>query len=452
MKNHFDIPSFWDNFKELASVTPMSPLEASYTLDKNDLLLSELDLLSLNEDEIYKLLSGNFSFLEEGGLSFVYCGHQFGHFAGRLGDGRAHIVAAKNGIEFQLKGAGKTPFSRMGDGRAVYRSSVREYLASEFIHALGIPTTRALGIVSSTQKIQRETLENGAIVLRTSPSFIRFGTFEYLYVTKQQDRIDDLIKYINDFHFHNSGGRLEFFSEVVRRSARLVAGWMGYGFCHGVLNTDNMSILGLSLDYGPYGFLEILDPGYICNHPDHEGRYRYEEQPSIFTWNLSILGQCLELEQTRQVIEENFLQIYKNEFFSLMTKRFLLEDNQDNRDFVAMSLDLLTMKVDLNRFLYDLEHSRSFLELKKTHDLGFLEEWYEEYQSLKKIDASDVNPRYILWNWVTKKIIDECEARPQSMAEFREIFQNPFKKNDKWDDFLRNPEEQLKGMIFSCSS
>ncbi|WP_454690821.1 protein adenylyltransferase SelO [Achromobacter aloeverae] len=237
-------------------------------------------------------------------LAAVYSGHQFGVWAGQLGDGRAHLLGEVRGPEgnweLQLKGAGLTPYSRMGDGRAVLRSSVREYLAGEAMHGLGIPTTRALALVVSDDPVVRETVETAAIVTRMAPSFVRFGSFEHWASRRQPERLRELADYVIDRFYPDcraagEGGApyLALLREVVGRTARLMAQWQNVGFCHGVMNTDNMSILGLTLDYGPYGFMDAFRLDHICNHSDSEGRYAWNRQPSAALWNLYRLGGAL---------------------------------------------------------------------------------------------------------------------------------------------------------------
>src|SRR5690606_23829644 len=253
-------------------------------------------------------------------LAAVYSGHQFGVWAGQLGDGRAHLlgeVAGPRGSwELQLKGSGMTPYSRMGDGRAVLRSSVREYLASEAMHGLGIPTTRALALVVSDDPVMRETVETAAIVTRMSPSFVRFGSFEHWSSRRQPEELRILADYVIDKFYPDCRQAddgpheplLRLLAEVTRRTALLMADWQAVGFCHGVMNTDNMSILGLTLDYGPYGFMDTFRLDHICNHSDTEGRYAWNRQPSVALWNLYRLGGSLhalvpDVEALRAVLD-----------------------------------------------------------------------------------------------------------------------------------------------------
>jgi len=247
------------------------------------------------------VFSGNARWTGMAPLASVYSGHQFGVWAGQLGDGRAiwlgEVETPAGPMEVQLKGAGRTPYSRMGDGRAVLRSSIREFLCSEAMDALGIPTTRALCITGSTLPVRRETLESAAVVTRVAPSFIRFGHFEHFSHHDQPGALRALADFVIDRHEPACRDAAQPYAAlletVARRSAELMAGWQSVGFSHGVMNTDNMSILGLTIDYGPFGFLDQFDPGHICNHSDHQGRYAWARQPNVAFWNLHALAQAL---------------------------------------------------------------------------------------------------------------------------------------------------------------
>ena len=277
------------DFSSLVNPTPLpnpSWVIASKDLAKDIGLNPEFtqDIESLN------ILSGNFVPNNLKSYSSVYSGHQFGVWAGQLGDGRAisfgHLNLDDQKWEIQLKGAGPTPYSRMGDGRAVLRSSIREFLCSEAMFNLGIPTTRALAITSSPKQVVRETVETAAVVTRVAPSFIRFGHFEHFAANGLHEQLQTLTNYVISQFYPDLQDKeepyLALFEEVLNRSARLVASWQSVGFCHGVLNTDNMSIIGLTLDYGPFGFLDRFDLNHICNHTDSQGRYSYANQPTIF--------------------------------------------------------------------------------------------------------------------------------------------------------------------------
>ncbi|MDB5909557.1 MAG: hypothetical protein JWP34_3671, partial [Massilia sp.] len=280
-----------------------TPLPAPYFVaaSARAAALVGLDPDQLATDEFVELLSGNRVAARSQPLSAVYSGHQFGVWAGQLGDGRAILIGELNGpagpMELQLKGAGLTPYSRMGDGRAVLRSSIREFLCSEAMAALRIPTTRALCITGSDQGVMRETVETSAVVTRMAPTFVRFGSFEHWFYRDQPEELRALADYvIHTFYPELTAEDNPYqalLAEVTRRTARLMAQWQGVGFMHGVMNTDNMSILGLTLDYGPFGFMEAFDPNHICNHTDQQGRYSYANQPQVGHWNCYALGQAL---------------------------------------------------------------------------------------------------------------------------------------------------------------
>jgi len=240
-------------------------------------------------------------------MATVYSGHQFGQWAGQLGDGRAHLLGEvktpTGSQEIQLKGAGRTPYSRGGDGRAVLRSSIREYLCSEAMHGLGIPTTRALCLTASSLPVFRETPETAAIVTRVAPSFLRFGHFEhfaYHAAPSARATLQALVAFVLREHLPHlpvsedaAENALTLLAHACESTADLMAQWQSVGFCHGVMNTDNMSILGLTMDYGPFGFLDAFDPDHICNHSDTSGRYSWRNQPEVAWWNVAAVAQAL---------------------------------------------------------------------------------------------------------------------------------------------------------------
>ncbi|RPH61039.1 MAG: YdiU family protein, partial [Burkholderiales bacterium] len=265
-----------------------------------------LDLLGLDPariagPEFVEVFAGNRIPRGAEPLAAVYSGHQFGVWAGQLGDGRAlllgEVARPAGNWEVQLKGSGRTPYSRGADGRAVLRSSIREFLCSEAMAALGIPTTRALAIVAADEPVFRETVETAAVVTRLSPSFVRFGSFEHFYAANRMDSLRQLADHVIGKFWPALAGEpnpwLALLREAMQRTARLVARWQAVGFCHGVMNTDNMSVLGLTIDYGPFGFLDGFDFDHVCNHSDHGGRYSYAMQPRIAEWNCWCLGQAL---------------------------------------------------------------------------------------------------------------------------------------------------------------
>ena len=290
---------------EFHTELPPQPLPAPHWVAHSD---SCAELLGLPADwqtrpdmDALAVFSGNALWPGMRPLASVYSGHQFGVWAGQLGDGRAlslgEIDTPNGPQELQLKGAGLTPYSRMGDGRAVLRSSIREFLCSEAMHGLGIPTTRALCITGSPMPVLRETLETAAVVTRVAPGFIRFGHFEHFAQWADTGALQRLADFVIAHHYPACRDApqpyVALLAEVARRTAELMAQWQAVGFCHGVMNTDNMSILGLTIDYGPFGFLDGYDPAHICNHTDRQGRYAYASQPNVGFWNLRALAQGL---------------------------------------------------------------------------------------------------------------------------------------------------------------
>lgn len=353
-----------------------------------------LALLGLVAEEVLKdplgpeYLSGSKVMPGSEPAAHCYCGHQFGQFAGQLGDGAACYlgeVKAPAGQspelllenptgrwEIQVKGAGLTPYSRQADGRKVLRSSIREFLCSEAVFALGVPTTRAGSVVTSDSRVMRDIFYDGnprmercSVVLRIAPSFIRFGSFE---IFKRADEFtgrqgpsyghDELrtqmLEYVIENFYpeihHNYPDRTErnaaFFREVTVRTARLVAQWQCVGFCHGVLNTDNMSILGLTLDYGPFGFMDRFDPDFICNASDNSGRYSYQAQPAICRWNLARLAEALEPDlppdRAEQVLDE-YLPLYNDFYLSNMRKKLGLLRKEEPEDEMLITELMQTM-------------------------------------------------------------------------------------------------------------
>ena len=278
------------------------PLPAPHWVARSGTLAAEMGWADwLQSDAALAMLAGNQA--PPGGLlASVYSGHQFGVWAGQLGDGRALLLGEADTpagrLEVQLKGSGLTPFSRMGDGRAVLQSSIREFLCSEAMHALGVPTTRALALVGSPLPVQRESTETAAVVTRVAPSFLRFGHFEH-FAHSQPDpgMLQRLVDATINAHYPGLAGAAQpaeaLLQAVAQRTATLLAQWQAVGFCHGVMNTDNMSMLGLTIDYGPFGFLDAFDPGHVCNHSDHAGRYAWARQPNVAFWNLHALAQAL---------------------------------------------------------------------------------------------------------------------------------------------------------------
>ena len=286
-------------------------------------------------------------------LAMVYSGHQFGVWAGQLGDGRALLIGqarAPDGAlwDIQLKGAGETPYSRHADGRAVMRSSIREYLCSEAMAALGIPTTRALALVATNEQVYREIPEPGAVLTRLAPSHVRFGHFEHFFHTGRPEQVRLLADHVIEEYFPDMvGDHARWFGEVVNRTAILMAHWQSVGFAHGVMNTDNMSILGLTLDYGPFGFMEAYEPGFICNHTDAQGRYAFDMQPSIAHWNLRALAFALSGLIAKEALIgalDTYEGLYRRRYRALMRAKLGLVQDLPGDDLLIGNLLTLMAK------------------------------------------------------------------------------------------------------------
>ena len=414
-------------------------------------------------------------------LAQVYSGHQFGVWAGQLGDGRGLLLGEQQlpdgrKFDWHLKGAGLTPYSRMGDGRAVLRSTLREFLASEAMHALGIPTSRALTVVTSDEPVYRESAEPGAMLLRVAESHLRFGHFEHFYYQGQQEHVSRLADYAIHHHWpqwqQEPDKYLLWFSDVVKRTARLIAGWQSVGFAHGVMNTDNMSILGLTLDYGPYGFLDDYQPGFICNHSDHQGRYSFENQPMIGLWNLNRLAHALSgLMSTEQL--KQALALYETELMrcwgeKMRAKLGLLTAGKDDNNILTGLLSLMTKEnSDYTRTFRQLsaveqQQSRSPLR-DEFIDREAFDSWYNVYrQRLLQDEQSDeqrqqamkqANPALVLRNYLAQQAIEPAEQDDISvLSRLHQALLRPFDDAPEFADLTRRPPDWGKKLEVSCSS
>ncbi|WP_308561441.1 protein adenylyltransferase SelO [uncultured Klebsiella sp.] len=412
-------------------------------------------------------------------LAQVYSGHQFGAWAGQLGDGRGILLGEQQlsdgrRFDWHLKGAGLTPYSRMGDGRAVLRSTIREALASEAMHALGIPTTRALAMVTSDTPVYRETVESGAMLMRLAESHVRFGHFEHFYYRREPQKVQQLADYVIRHHWPHLQNEADkyilWFSDVVTRTAEMIAGWQTIGFAHGVMNTDNMSILGLTMDYGPYGFLDDFQPGFICNHSDYQGRYSFDNQPAVGLWNLQRLAQSLSPFINAEALN-CALDSYQHKLLTAYGQRM--------RD----KLGLLTQQKGDNELLNGLfslmeregsDYTRTFRMLSESEqasaasplrdefiDRAAFDSWFAGYRSRlcdEQIDDArrqahmrSVNPAIVLRNWLAQRAIEQAEQGDMSeLARLHNALSQPFA--DRSDDYTHRPPEWGKRLEVSCSS
>jgi len=437
--------------------------------------------------------------------AMCYGGHQFGNWAGQLGDGRAINLAeveheGKNWA-IQLKGAGETPYSRTADGLAVLRSSIREYLCSEAMFHLGVPTTRALSLLLSGDKVLRDVLydgnpdfEKGAIVSRVAPSFLRFGNYELLAARQDVKTLKELVDYTIRNHFEHLGNPskmvyAKFFKEVAVRSMEMVIHWQRVGFVHGVMNTDNMSVLGLTIDYGPYGWLEDYDHGWTPNTTDRANkRYRYGTQPQIVLWNLLKLANALyplivDTEPLQTILTE-YQDDVKIGYLEMMKSKLGLFEKDDGDKMLVEGLEniLQTSETDMTIFFRKLANFKAVSAtdgLTEVSDAfykpgeikGEIEEkwkvWFSKYgERLKTEKKSDteraiymnsVNPKYVLRNYMAQLAIDDADKGDYELLdELFHLLKNPYKEqpeNEKW--FAKRPEwarHKVGCSMLSCSS
>ncbi len=416
-------------------------------------------------------------------VAMLYSGHQFGVYVPQLGDGRAILLGEatnKRGErwDLHLKGAGLTPFSRDGDGRAVLRSTVREYLCCAAMQGLGIPTTQALCIVGSDDKVYREQVETGAMLVRMAPSHVRFGTFEIFYYRKQHEMLKILADYVIEHHYAHLHGATDkyvrFFSEVVERTAVLIAKWQAVGWAHGVMNSDNMSILGLTLDYGPYGFMDDYDAGFVCNHSDHNGRYAFNQQPYIGLWNLSCLAQALlplvEKEELKAALD-TYTPLFEQEYLRLMRTKLGLQHARSEDD--ALIRDLLSLLQESHADYTIVFRKLGTFSSKegaandrlREHFLNRdrFDEWTSRYRSRLQSEQSRddqrqrlmhrVNPRYVLRNYLAQTAIQKAQEKDYSeIDQLFTLLQNPYDDQPGMDAYAAPPPSWGKHLAVSCSS
>ena len=473
---------------------PADPLPALSWVARSDALATELGWPpEWASEQALRVLGGNASWPGMAPMATVYAGHQFGAWAGQLGDGRALLLGELDTPhgprEIQLKGAGQTPYSRRADGRAVLRSSIREFLCSEAMHGLGIPTTRALALVASPQPVRRETIETAAVVTRVAPSFIRFGHFEHFAhsgLPGHHEALRRLAGFVIEHHFPSLASEpepvLALLSEVVQRTARLMADWQAVGFCHGVMNTDNMSILGLTIDYGPFGFLDAFDPDHVCNHSDTQGRYSWNNQPQIAYWNLRALAQALlplipSAQGDAQVVVDA-LRRYEPVFISEMNARWRaklgLRGEQAGDD--ALCIDFLRLLAQ-GRVDFSIAFRRLAAWDTSTEpgapvnapvrdlflDRAAFDAWARRYSERLQREASDdaerarrmraVNPLYVLRNHLAEVAIRRAQAGDFSEVQrLHRLLQQPFTEQPGCEADADFPPDWAQSIEVSCSS
>ncbi|PSW21570.1 YdiU family protein [Photobacterium sanctipauli] len=465
------------------------PLDDPFLVSVNPLVCNMLELDPSDAQTPYfiDLFSGNDEHPSFDPIAMKYTGHQFGQYNPDLGDGRGLLLgevltSSGNKWDIHLKGSGLTPYSRQGDGRAVLRSSIREYLASAAMAGLGIKTTHALAVLSSCTPVYRERVECGATLIRVAESHLRFGHFEYLFYTHQHAELKQLADYLIQHHFpelnNEQNDELRYaamFSKIVTLTAKMVADWQAVGFAHGVMNTDNMSMLGLTFDYGPYGFLDDYNPGFICNHSDYSGRYAFNQQPSIALWNLSALGYALTPIISKEHIDAGLsryqVDLQREYSHNMRSKLGLVKRLKEDTDLFNQLFDLLSGQgADYTLFFRAISNIGKEELLTSTNlfvplfsRIEPVEQWLQAYKS--RLDAEEQNdearltlmnqhnPKFILRNYLAQQAIDAAEQGDYTMIEkLLTVLATPFDEHAELDDLAQRPPEWGKHLEISCSS
>jgi len=488
-----------------AAYSFVEPTEVSapkiVSVSKEAAALIDLDHSDLDSNAFLQAFAGNQMLDGMQPYAMCYGGHQFGNWAGQLGDGRAiNLGEVKNQQgehwALQLKGAGPTPYSRTADGLAVLRSSIREYLCSEAMFHLGVPTTRALSLMISGEQVMRDMLYNGnaeyepgAIVCRMSPSFIRFGSFQIFSSRKQIDELRQLADFTIRHHFaelleqHNAGSKelyLAWFAKVCQLTATMVVDWMRVGFVHGVMNTDNMSILGLTIDYGPYGWLDNFDPEWTPNTTDSQNRrYRYGQQANVALWNLYQLANSLYplIEQTEplEALLADFQQDYQDKWLTMMANKLGLDAVQEHDQQLFEDLESLLAQVETDMTIFyrllandnvtiqTLEPAYYESEQLSDQYRSDLQSWLDRYFARVSGCADRIqrmnqtNPKYVFRNYLAQQAIDKAEAGDYSMVnELLEVFRKPYDEQAEFEHYsVKRPDwarTKVGCSMLSCSS
>jgi len=478
--------SFAEELTALASEVKPIKLINSHLMVFNNKLATEIGLPAewQEETQFFNALYSKEGPLNRRSVAQKYGGHQFGHWNPELGDGRGLLLAEvideqKKRWDLHLKGAGPTPYSRFADGRAVLRSTIREYLASEALFHLGIPTSRALCLITSDEPVYREKQEKAAKMVRVCESHIRFGHFEYFYHSQQPQKLQNLFDYCFKYHFvecaKDKSPYLAMLEKIVQDTAKLIAKWQSFGFCHGVMNTDNMSIHGITFDYGPYAFLDDFEPTFICNHSDPQGRYSFDSQPGIGLWNLNALAQTftpyLEIEQIKQALNGYEVTLL-TEYSTLMHNKLGLvpsvTSSEANSKIINTWLDMLANEkkdysatfrqlcqfdlLDENRNLRDQFVNRErFDEWVKQYSLALTKQGVR--QSQRQTQMRQHNPHIVLRNYLAQQVIDQAEEGNFKMFhQFIAALEKPYEEIEEYQKYAAPPPDWGKELEISCSS
>ena len=445
------------------------------------LALLDLPASTADDPRLLQLASGEWHWPNVAPRAMVYSGHQFGGYTPRLGDGRGLLLgevvnSAGEHWDVHLKGAGLTPFSRTGDGRAVLRSSIREFLASEYLHTLGIATSRALCVADSKTMVWREQRETAATLIRLAPSHIRFGHFEYFYYNQKNTELEQLHAHVlNDLYpecLSADEPLAALLSAVVKRTAETIALWQAYGFCHGVMNTDNMSILGLTFDFGPYAFLDDFKQAHICNHSDHHGRYAFNQQVAMGYWNLTAFAETLTRHvavERLQNILDGYAAIQQQAYLTAMRARLGLLGEQEGD---ALLVDKLLVQMDQSavdytlffRHLGELPVAQALAKLRDDFiNRAAFDEWSAEFiarnaddsrsQEQRRAQMRAVNPLYMLRNYLIQIAIEAAEDGDYApLHRLYQVLSSPFNEQEGCAEYAQRPPDWGKHLSISCSS
>ncbi|MFQ3248397.1 MAG: hypothetical protein ACI9O6_000199 [Glaciecola sp.] len=482
---------------EICSQVKPFPVTRARVAMRNETLAKDLgiDIAELETPALLSALFSNDGELQKNSIAQKYGGHQFGQWNPHLGDGRGLLLGeikspAGQFWDLHLKGAGPTPYSRHADGRAVLRSTIREYLAGEALHALGIPSSRSLCLLTSEEPVQREQLERGAMMIRTCESHLRFGHFEFFHHSNQPEQLEALFAYSFKHHFpeclDSDSPHQAMFQTIVDNTALMIAKWQAYGFNHGVMNTDNMSIHGITFDYGPYAFLDDFIPEYVCNRSDHNGRYAFDQQPSIGLWNLNALAHAftpfMQIEDIKTVLMSYEVTLL-NEYQTLMKRRLGLHEQVISEPKLAAEIDIVISewmdilkdeRADFHQsFRVVSEHLLSIENQEYNNISDFfvnaerVKSWCESYRDIqqKLFDISGnnwaktqsnmlaVNPKFILRNHLAQEAIAAAEDDDFSLCEaLITVLSSPFDDHPEFARFAKPPADPEKGIALSCSS
>ncbi len=460
---------------------------AAFNPDAADLI--DLDPAEAGRRELVDFLAGNIMLPGTDPVAALYAGHQFGVWVPQLGDGRAILLGEvvnrrHERWDLQLKGAGMTRFSRMGDGRAVLRSTIREYLGAEAMHGLGIPSTRSLAIVASDAPVYREQTETAAVLTRMAPTHVRFGSFQVFAAREQHAELRQLADYVIDLHFTHlltlpaAERYAAWYREVVDRTARLMAHWTAVGFTHGVMNTDNMSILGITLDYGPFAWMDGYDRGFIPNHSDPAGRYAFDQQPRVGLWNCARLGEALQTlvtETEALAALESYRGTFEAEMDRLMRAKLgLLTEEEGDVMLVADLLGMLhDTRTDYTRFFRALSRYTPADDVRvrggesevrnEVANPARVDAWLARYTlRLLREHSNEVvrhermlraNPCYVLRNWMAQEAIVQAQAGNfATIDELRRVLRAPFTEQSGAERYAAKPPQWASEIELSCSS